>query len=71
MKKWNGWTGYTSKTHSERPWEGELSKAEIIKQKETKIKLLEGQVSLLKKLEINIDCRMREFFFLCNFPHRY
>ncbi len=39
------------KTASGRPLKRELSQAEIIERQEAKIKLLEGQVELLKKLE--------------------
>jgi putative transposase len=39
------------KTSSGRPLKRELSQAEIIERQEAKIKLLEGQVELLKKLE--------------------
>lgn len=40
------------KTASGRPLKRELSQAEIIERQEAKIKLLEGQVELLKKLEV-------------------
>ncbi len=40
------------KTASGRPLKRELTQEEIIKRQEAKIKLLEGQVDLLKKLEI-------------------
>jgi putative transposase len=41
----------TRKTGSGRPLKRELSQAEIIERQDAKIKLLEGQVELLKKLE--------------------
>lgn len=41
----------TRRTASGRPLKRELSQAEIIERQEAKIKLLEGQVELLKKLE--------------------
>src|SRR4051794_39900274 len=41
----------TRKTSSGRPMKRELSQAEIIERQEARIKLLEGQVELLKKLE--------------------
>jgi putative transposase len=41
----------TRKTASGRPLKRELSQAEIIERQEARIKLLEGQVELLKKLE--------------------
>lgn len=42
----------TRKAASGRPLQRELSQAEIIERQEAKIKLLEGQVELLKKLEV-------------------
>src|SRR3954453_506440 len=42
----------TRKTASGRPLKRELSQAEIIERQEARIKLLEGQVELLKKLEM-------------------
>lgn len=50
----NGLLGLTDtrKINSGRPQKKALSKEEIIKKQEAKIKLLEGQVDLLKKLEM-------------------
>jgi putative transposase len=42
----------TRKTESGRPLKRELSQAEIIERQDARIKLLEGQVELLKKLEM-------------------
>lgn len=42
----------TRSINSDRPQEKRISKEEIIKKQEAKIKLLEGQVDLLKKLEM-------------------
>lgn len=42
----------TRRTESGRPLERELSKEEIIQRQEAKIKLLEGQVELLKKADL-------------------
>jgi transposase InsO family protein len=52
--KTNGLIGLsdTRKTASGRPLKRELSQAEIIDRQEARIKLLEGQVELLKKLEM-------------------
>jgi putative transposase len=49
----NGLIGLTDtrKTNSGRPLKRELTPAEIIERQEARIKLLEGQVDLLKKLE--------------------
>ncbi|MBM7647075.1 transposase InsO family protein [Scopulibacillus daqui] len=49
----NGLIGLTDsrKTSSGRPLKRELTPAEVIERQEAKIKLLEGQVELLKKLE--------------------
>ena len=41
----------TRKTASGRPLKRELSQAEIIERQDARIKLLEGQVEMLKKLE--------------------
>ena len=50
----NGLIGLTDtrKTGSGRPLKRELTPSEIIERQEARIKLLEGQVELLKKLEV-------------------
>lgn len=50
----NGLLGLTDtrKTGSGRPLERELTPSEVIERQEARIKLLEGQVELLKKLEV-------------------
>lgn len=50
----NGLIGLTDlrKTSSGRPLKRELTPAEVIERQEARIKLLEGQVDLLKKLEV-------------------